>query len=1059
MVSEFEKLLERNRQEAERKLRLVAPRLFTDQPQGQDGRFTGGGLGGREQPGIIEGGIPTPTEAELTAQQIKQQKQNIISQGGRTTTKRSKDVRTSERLDITETRGRGGVLIREVTNLDTGALKVNVFAPGKAGGSVAFQKGVFGVAEKPKKVIKIDIPETTKVIIPKDLKIDFPKGRPDEIFNPKLGAFVKKSDTSGQATGFIRPPTAAEKLAIDEAAVKGSEVTIFPALIGPKFLSSRLAAEQLRGNVEEEERFEIERTKDLIERSGTLDPRKFIDKRKAALELLRLMRNKDRDVQSDQRRAEKLAQVMEQQNKALFIINRDLKNKTITPELAAKRQNQVLQKFKNNGFNIKEENGKVEISHSVFNRLNRFGGSAWRRLLTAAEKGDHSIRDKSLLAGLVGFNLAYQGAKIFLAFQLAGIGAGALGLSAPAITGSAGSLRLLGLSGKVAGATIVPSFALLSGAKVKAETGSTLLAISATLGTLAGIAGTGRVVGNIKIRNKLKAELERELAKLSPERRIAFKEYMKQTQVLQRFEPKANNIKLNNIESIKDVNAQKAIRQFLKTNKGKVIVGGSVAQTGQVKVLRKLGDMDLYVEGGLTPNQAARLLGKQLKASGVQRVSVIRGQVTIAGKKAIEFHDIERLLTNIRQVTPNFSDPRSYIIKTPEGIRIQRIALQAQRKLVAAFADPQRFATGKYVKDLKDFKAISEKLIRNAEKTIKGSGIIRPRGTKAFEQRFGKVIKRPTLDDILNLKINGKFRTPPILRNIPKKSFGGIGSLLKLKIVKKVPLVRTPKVKGVTRRGFPSQSQVRVNGGFRTAPILLPSQTRIKSSFGTPKLTPSQKFLKKSQKFIKGVPSQVAVTRKKLLKPFAGFKTQPSQKPTKKPSTTSRFIPSQAPVKKPFAFPPGVGAKPPKKRKKPPLTPEFFGIKPPEIIKLLAKKSKPGYNAFAKAKKSKKFIKLNKVPITKKQALSLSAYGVDRSITGTGKIKAVNKPAQRPRVIFPTNYFRQTSRKWRGKIIKKKQTPIKDLFIERRRFRLDILNEKQTIQAFKKKLKVRKIKK
>ena len=44
----------------------------------------------------------------------------------------------------------------------------------------------------------------------------------DEIFNPKLGGFVRKSDPSGQATGFIRPPTPKERLAIDEAKRRGS---------------------------------------------------------------------------------------------------------------------------------------------------------------------------------------------------------------------------------------------------------------------------------------------------------------------------------------------------------------------------------------------------------------------------------------------------------------------------------------------------------------------------------------------------------------------------------------------------------------------------------------------------------------------------------------------------------------------------------------------------------------------------------------------------------------------------------------------------------------------
>ena len=216
------------------------------------------------------------------------------------------------------------------------------------------------------------------------------------------------------------------------------------------------------------------------------------------------------------------------------------------------------------------------------------------------------------------------------------------------------------------------------------------------------------------LRNEVKKEIKIALDKLPSNKRAAFKDYLKQAELLGKYDSKAANIKLNNIESIKNVKAQNQIRKWLKANKGEVVVGGSVAQTGQINVKRKLGDMDLYLETK-NPNKAAKQLANQLRRAGIRRVSSVRGQITIGGKKAIEFHNIDRLLTNIEQVIPTWQNPRKHIIKTPEGIRIQRLGLQMRRKLVAAFTDPKRIKTGKYRKDLKDFKAIADKLFRKAE--------------------------------------------------------------------------------------------------------------------------------------------------------------------------------------------------------------------------------------------------------------------------------------------------------------------------------------------------------
>lgn len=254
-----------------------------------------------------------------------------------------------------------------------------------------------------------------------------------------------------------------------------------------------------------------------------------------------------------------------------------------------------------------------------------------------------------------------------------------------------------------------------------------------SIGTKIGVKGL--------MKQELKKELDTALKGMSKQRQEAFKDYMKQAEVFGKYEPEARNIKLNNIERIKSPKAQITIRKFLKDSKGNVVVGGSVAQTGQIKVGRKLGDMDLYLEkGGI--NQAAKQLADKLKKAGVPRVSSSKGQVTIEGKKAIEFHNIERIKQNIQQVTPTWSNWKKYIIETPEGIRIQRIGLQARRKIVASFADAKRLRSGKYKKDLKDFKDISNIIFRNAVKKSRNAFFFKKQKVREVGKLFKKKIPK-----------------------------------------------------------------------------------------------------------------------------------------------------------------------------------------------------------------------------------------------------------------------------------------------------------------------------
>ena len=432
----------------------------------------------------------------------------------------------------------------------------------------------------------------------------------------------------------------------------------------------------------------------------------------------------------------------------------------------------------------------------------------------------------------------------------------------------------------------------------------------------------------IGVRGLLKAELQKEIDQsvrgMSRVRQQAFRDYMKQAEVFGKFEPKARNIKLTNIDSIKNTKAQSQIRKFLVKSEGKVVVGGSVAQTSQVNVGRKLGDIDLYVDkGGGSISSQAKKLANQLKKLGIKRVSSIKGQVTIEGKKAVEFHDIDRLITNIEQVTPIWSRSRSYIIKTPEGIRIQRIGLQARRKVIASFADPKRLKTGKYKKDLIDFKRISDQIFKNAIKKSKRSFFFK----KKKLRRIGKIFKRK-IPRAKKVKIPKSLKKPIKIKKIKKFK------IKKRKRIKKVKKIKKPKLK---KRRIKTRRK-KIKKKFK------PSQKRIRKRI---KFKPSQKPPKRRRKFR---PSQPPTKRRKIKRIIRKGKRKggPSQPPSKPPK--KKPIPKIVP-----------GGKRRFKVRKKKLIPIIFKGKK-RRIKLRKRKQK--YDVFARPtklrKKGRRLIKVNK---------------------------------------------------------------------------------------------------
>ena len=500
------------------------------------------------------------------------------------------------------------------------------------------------------------------------------------------------------------------------------------------------------------------------------------------------------------------------------------------------------------------------------------------------------------------------------------------------------------------------------------------------------------------LRKEVKKEIDTAVNKLPKNKQEAFKDYMKQAEVLSKYEPEARNIKLNNIESIPNTKAQNIIRKFLKDSKGNVIVGGSVAQTSQVNVKRKLGDMDLYLEQGGIGNAAKRLANK-LREAGVKRVSSIRGQVTIGGKKAIEFHNVDRVLTNIEQVIPSWQNARRYLITTPEGIKIQRIGLQARRKIIAAFADERRFATGKYKKDLKDFKNIANEIFNKAE--------LNARNTFFFKQRKIKGIK----------KIFKGIKVTP--KPTPKKP----GKPKPVKITDKKPKKPTPKPKKPSK---PTRPKPRPSQPPRKPPrIPRPSQPPRKPPKKPEKPTPPSQLPPKR-------------SRKPTLIP-------PIRRP-EKPSP-----PSQPPVRPPRKPP----KKPPKRPpRRPPRKPSKKRIK--EI-----KKKQPGFNVIAKplktlaGKKPKRGLRINKVPLTQVRADDLRQFITDTSLARTARTVPTKAKAQKPKLKFPRGFAKKSKFKFRTYRIRKgKRVPLKrGKVIERgekgRNFLLDTIQEKRGINLRK----------
>ena len=104
-----------------------------------------------------------------------------------------------------------------------------------------------------------------------------------------------------------------------------------------------------------------------------------------------------------------------------------------------------------------------------------------------------------------------------------------------------------------------------------------------------------------------------------------------------------------------------------------------------------------------------------------------------------------------------------------------------------------------------------------------------------------------------------------------------------------------------------------------------------------------------------------------------------------------------------------------------------------------------GYNVFGKHKG--KFIKINKKPLSKRDAQSRGSFAIDKSTSRTFKIKKVGQVKKLAKITKKErNYIRKARPKLRGfKTVKGKRVPLKNKFIEKRNFLIDSRGEKRQL--------------
>ena len=110
-----------------------------------------------------------------------------------------------------------------------------------------------------------------------------------------------------------------------------------------------------------------------------------------------------------------------------------------------------------------------------------------------------------------------------------------------------------------------------------------------------------------------------------------------------------------------------------------------------------------------------------------------------------------------------------------------------------------------------------------------------------------------------------------------------------------------------------------------------------------------------------------------------------------------------------------------------------------------------GYDVFIKEPKLKKFVKVTKKPISKREAEDTRAFFIDETTSRTGKIRRTKQRAYPLTYDIPRGYSEDTKKKFRTYKQKKGvRQPLQNTIIEKSSYLLDTKSEVKQINIFKK---------
>ena len=207
--------------------------------------------------------------------------------------------------------------------------------------------------------------------------------------------------------------------------------------------------------------------------------------------------------------------------------------------------------------------------------------------------------------------------------------------------------------------------------------------------------------------------------RLPPSKLAEFKSTLKESKKYYWRRPKVEDVDLSRLKQLeKNPLAQESITKFLK--KKDIVLSGTIAQHTQMRGIktRRPGDIDLYVQ---------RRTLKSEKAGGLkyakELTKTLREKTTITGlrrkgariykdkEKLIEFHPAKTFLEpNIEAVIPWYAPKRTAITKTPEGIKVLRLPVQLQRKIIGGYTEGVTGIKPGRMKDIPAYKTIRKSL-------------------------------------------------------------------------------------------------------------------------------------------------------------------------------------------------------------------------------------------------------------------------------------------------------------------------------------------------------------